>query len=276
MTRLLRYGSLAGFGNWVVDNPVEYYTNQGGDVEHTKQVGLDIQKVQPWDSVFVKTDLLPQTFNKLAQINVPWHLITGNSDLTVNKDLANAMLSLPNIVSWTGNNLPKYNNKNLQVPIGIASSGVNSPNTFLSLPEKSLCPRPIQMCLTPLGNTHPDRQEIKNWLQKNCYHVESHLNWQGYQDVVAVSKFSICPRGNGIDTHRVMEAILLGAVPVVMSCCLDEMYNHMQCKIIYSWQDLLQAESWPVVVPNPKLATFDYWFDKFEHHKIVCQNDFTI
>lgn len=39
------------------------------------------------------------------------------------------------------------------------------------------------------------------------------------------SKFVLCPRGKGIDTHRFYETVLMGAIPIVETSSLDLIYN---------------------------------------------------
>jgi hypothetical protein len=48
----------------------------------------------------------------------------------------------------------------------------------------------------------------------------------------------ICPRGNGIDTHRVWEALYLGVVPVVQRSSLDALYGPLPVLIIESFENL--------------------------------------
>ena len=268
--RLLRYNSLTAFADWIIDHPDSYYLNQGGDIAHTKSVGLDYTRVSAFESVFVKTDLLPTVLNDLAKISVPWHLLTGNSDLNIQNNNADFLLNLENLVTWSGNNLKKFHDKCLAIPIGIANTGRLSPNTFNTLPEQNII-RPIKMCLTPLSDTHVERNHVRDWLQKNCYTVQGHLSWQDYKDIVSVSQFSVCPRGNGLDTHRVMESIILGALPVVRDSYLNEMYNKMGCKIINEWNDLYHVDFWNYSPPDQKYATFDYWLQEFYKHKTFWQ-----
>ena len=52
------------------------------------------------------------------------------------------------------------------------------------------------------------------------------------------SKYILCPAGTGIDTHRVYEAILLGAIPIVRSSPLDPLYSTMPIRIVKEWKDV--------------------------------------
>jgi hypothetical protein len=42
---------------------------------------------------------------------------------------------------------------------------------------------------------------------------------------ISKHKFVVCQRGNGVDTHRVCEVLLMGSVPVIEHSGLDDMYS---------------------------------------------------
>ena len=51
-------------------------------------------------------------------------------------------------------------------------------------------------------------------------------------------KAGLAPKGNGMDTHRVWEMLLLGMIPVVKSGPLDSMYQRVPAVIVHDWGDL--------------------------------------
>lgn len=51
------------------------------------------------------------------------------------------------------------------------------------------------------------------------------------------SKFVVCPEGSGIDSHRVYEAILCGATPVVLRNGLSPLYQKLPVCIVNNWSD---------------------------------------
>jgi len=54
--------------------------------------------------------------------------------------------------------------------------------------------------------------------------------------------FCLCPEGYGIDTHRVWEAIIIGAIPVLKSSSLDNMYNKFPVIIVKNWKDVTKSK----------------------------------
>lgn len=59
------------------------------------------------------------------------------------------------------------------------------------------------------------------------------------------SKFVLCPRGVGVDTHRIYEALACGATPVVLHSSLDSFYKTLPICIVATWGD-------PFYVPEGK------------------------
>jgi len=55
----------------------------------------------------------------------------------------------------------------------------------------------------------------------------------------------VCPAGNGLDTHRFYETLLMGALPVVLKHSYsDRLARHLElpCIAISSWRDLLKID----------------------------------
>ena len=58
-----------------------------------------------------------------------------------------------------------------------------------------------------------------------------------YYDDLCHSKFVLCPEGKGIDTHRIYEALICGATPVVLQSTLNHLYEKLPICILNSWTD---------------------------------------
>ncbi len=100
--------------------------------------------------------------------------------------------------------------------------------------------------------------------------VESEYSIQGRRKFcldVANSDFVICPRGNGVDTHRFWEALYLGSIPIVLKDPhLSSFTSQLPCLELENWGQLsntsfleesyyrLRAMQW-----DPRLLTADHW-----------------
>jgi len=61
-------------------------------------------------------------------------------------------------------------------------------------------------------------------------------------DKTLESKFALCPRGYGVDTHRFYECIYLGCVPIVLrtNTVFDRLYREFPCLVVERWADVTE------------------------------------
>jgi len=78
-------------------------------------------------------------------------------------------------------------------------------------------------------------------------------------------RFVLCPRGNGVDTHRLWETLYMGSIPIVKRHCALEEFTDLPILWIHDWaeitEDLLKKEydrithtTW-----NMDKLRFSYW-----------------
>ena len=84
-------------------------------------------------------------------------------------------------------------------------------------------------------------------------------------DRLSTYEFCICPEGNGVDTHRLWEAIYLQCIPIVVKTpfndLIKEKYN-LNMIILNSWDEL----------DITKLNYSEYIFDEKYFDKIIMNN----
>jgi hypothetical protein len=69
-------------------------------------------------------------------------------------------------------------------------------------------------------------------------------------DKTLESRYALCPRGFGVDTHRFYECIYLGCVPIVVRThtVFDRLYTAYPCLVVERWEDVtdhLLEQSYP-------------------------------
>lgn len=79
-------------------------------------------------------------------------------------------------------------------------------------------------------------EKIKN--NANIYFLDKALPRNNLWDLKRKYTFSICPIGNGMDTHRVWEDLYLGVIPIVRSTPLDKLYQMFPIVIIKNWDEI--------------------------------------
>ena len=61
-------------------------------------------------------------------------------------------------------------------------------------------------------------------------------------DKTLESRYALCPRGYGVDTHRFYECIYLGCVPIVLrtNTVFDRLYAAFPCLVVERWADVTE------------------------------------
>jgi hypothetical protein len=148
-------------------------------------------------------------------------LITGHSDFPITDDIA----SRYNFKNWWS-----INSQSLRVngiPLGITNDCDDSPihriygNTDIMKNALDI-PRTIQnrVYLNFSVNTHPSRRVV--------YHMFKDFSWVTVGEQIQTldgrfkflqdvrnHEFVLCPRGNGVDTHRLWETLYMDSIPIV-------------------------------------------------------------
>lgn len=229
----------------------------------TCHYGFSPKKVKPKDIVFVEGALLEIYFKEYHnKIRHPYILITHNADHSCPRNFFD-YLNDPKIIIWFASN-PDYTHKKLiPIPIGLSNrhwphsrynhSKINiKQNNFLRrklntqylhklLFRKS---RPYLLYVNFDWTTNPTiRKPIYN---KFYEEAESYITkkqnrvYDDYLEDIINSKFTLCPPGNGLDCHRMWEAMWLGSIPVMISTTLDPLFEDLPVIIVKNWSQVSQ------------------------------------
>jgi hypothetical protein len=52
----------------------------------------------------------------------------------------------------------------------------------------------------------------------------------------------ICPRGNGLDTHRAWETLYMGRLPILQHSALDPLWEDLPALLLNNWTMLMDSE----------------------------------
>lgn len=64
--------------------------------------------------------------------------------------------------------------------------------------------------------------------------------FEEYLQDMAQAKFTIAPRGAGLDTYRLWEALYVGSIPIVKTSSLDSLYEGLPILIVNDWSDVTE------------------------------------
>ena len=66
------------------------------------------------------------------------------------------------------------------------------------------------------------------------------MDYESYLKTLSTYKYSISPKGNGIDCHRTWEALYLNCIPIVESNSINELYEDLPVIIIEDWNNITE------------------------------------
>lgn len=189
--------------------------------------------------IFVAGNDFEDLLSKLDSFPLSKVIIVGNSD----RDWKNFSFVLPPRIKriYLQNN---YVDSPLiySLPIGLENRklGVNG---LISNFKKAIknqqrieicCEKPL---LTQISPTHEGREELLSKVDAFHY-IEKRLSPDDYLKQLSRHNFIICPRGNGVDTHRFWESLYLNAYPVVLKSAWSQLIRE-QLGV-----PLIEVESW--------------------------------
>lgn len=199
--------------------------------------------------IFCKTDNVIKLFDLLRDENEiqDIKLITHESDYEIDERLFSLK---PNCISkWYALNVNYKHEDLIPIPIGLANDYCPITLKYQDIVKKGT-PKKL-LYINHRVSTYPkDRKWIYEHFQTNewCTVDEPDLSLEQYKKRLDNHKFILCPRGNGIDTHRLWESLYHGIIPIV------------EYRIQYEHLDNLPA----IVVNSFKEITEDYLNEKIK------------
>ena len=194
--------------------------------DKVRTVESSLSRIKQSDIVFVKTDLIADFFLRIfPRIKVGIILVTQNSDYSADYF---PQIEDKRLIVWFGQNPSFVHRKLISAPIGLENPH-HSPSKLefvRKIDEESLIPwedRKYLLYVSFNPSTNPAARERLLSFFKNFEGVliaNKRVSFQEFMQNTGNSKFMLCPRGNGLDTHRFYETILMSAIPVVENSTL--------------------------------------------------------
>lgn len=187
---------------------------------------IDNIRLATADIIYCKTDYIKRLFAQVQQYNKRYILITGMADKPIH------LQPWPdNIVRWYAVNALAPNT--IPIPLGTENHKGKSKGGYT---DHAWLYNNIDMLRdTPKKNilycnwSNKTNVRVRSGLTKKLKHlplqVDSGLPYYEYCRRMAGCKYVACPAGNGIDTHRVWEALYLGCIPIVQCSRVFDTYQ---------------------------------------------------
>ncbi len=175
-------------------------------------------------TVFCKIDRIWECFGRLVRTNRRVVLVTGQGDHPVDaKRLGEAPA---NIHAWFGSNALVDDARVRPLPLGLGAqdSPVTLRATDIAAGLEDDRPRANWLYVNFRPDTNPQvRGPVYERFQKlsseewvTFQPPAGHGDNGAYLDALLTHRFVLSPPGNGIDTHRMWEALYAGAIPIVL------------------------------------------------------------
>jgi len=204
-------------------------------------------KVNNQDIVFVKTDYLEYFFEKMfPKLPDDIKLITHNSDYEISNKYIDIIQKSK--ITWFAQNLTIDSNEfNMfkPIPIGLENRSYLKNGKLSHFKKKNLFngEKLTKIYCSFNFSTNKNRIYIFNLVKDHDEIVFSRFK-DHKRFVYDLSKyqFNLCPEGNGIDTHRLWESLMLGVIPIVKKNNFIKNLSHhnIPMLVLEEWTDLLK------------------------------------
>jgi hypothetical protein len=199
--------------------------------------------VKAGDIVFVRTPAA--FFEKIhPQIKHPYILITHGDVNDSFRPAFSAYLEDKKIIAWFGIHPEKTTHpKFIPIPLGIVGHKAHYDKReslnefFIRLRTATVKDKLVYMNFE--DSHRADRKMCRQLFAEESFClVGDRKPFMDYLSEMARCKFTLSPKGIGIDCYRTWEALLAGSIPVVTSSQLDPLYKELPILVIEDWNQL--------------------------------------
>jgi hypothetical protein len=216
-----------------------------------------------WDNpsiIFCYSDWIDIFSTKLHLLKNPFVFITHNSDCNItSNESCLKILENPKIIQWYAQNVCISHSKLQFLPIGIANRQWQHGSLFVDFYkgldiESLVSNKKYDVYFNfQIGTNSSKRQPCYDALSKRLEFLPGISEFDNFSRL-AQYKFCICPEGNGVDTHRLWEALYLKCVPIVLDTPFIRIIQsqaNLPLVIINCWEDFRMEDL-------PPYESFDF------------------
>ena len=247
-----------------------------------KENTFDPEAINKKSIIFVIISKLKDFFeNYHPKIRFPYILITHNHFSGAPAELSN-FLEDEKIIHWFTKNPTIINHPKLTgIPIGIPNNYLErgNPIIFSSVRNLKISKRFTIYMNFSIDTSPEERTKVYELFADNKFVLSKQptLSIDEYLIDLKLSKFSLSPRGMGLDCHRTWEAILMGCIPIVLTSALDPIFQDLPVLIVKKWEDCNEDCLYKFLNQKKQFKLqkiyIDYWLnlimDKFNASSII-------
>jgi hypothetical protein len=246
----------------------------------------DLKLIPSGSSVYCKIDRVLAFFEKIRLTRKRFVLVTGEGDLPCDEFRQKYMPA--NVVRWFATNVTHPHPRVTALPLGLGS--LKDPVTLLAdqivseryklLPIKkwlyvNFRPHTNPSVRQPVHDHFKRLSESESWItMENCELLGG--NDEFLQNLLT-HRFVLCPPGNGVDTHRMWESLVAGAIPVVLRSLAMEPFKELPILFVDGYEEVTlgmlekAARSMsPATLEEPLLQS-SFWLKKINQESSVLK-----
>jgi len=247
---------------------------------------LDLIKMGDRSIVFTTPFYAKALFEVLGDFRRQFIVITHNGDNEVNdlgvgymdgrgNYIATDKFGIPdNIIRWYATNVNTAHNKVEAIPSGLENNkwqpDARKKERML---EKLSTVREIRnIAYVDFSTTWNvgERKHIYNLLEDKPWVTlfRDGANFGRFLDNVYSHRFVVCPRGNGIATHREWETLYMGSIPIQKRDLNNRFFVDLPICFVEDWEEVTESfldseyERISKMEWNKEMLTFEYWRNK--------------
>lgn len=207
---------------------------------YNPQLADFIPAIQDNDLIFLNLDYIKYFIMYLQKYrNVPkFNLIVHNSDQPFDNDKFYSISLYTNRIYAI--NTTCFNTSIVRtIPLGFVDT-TSKPHMILKAISSQAMDKSIFMYMNfSIATNRAERQRCFDMLKDKSYIIkESDLPPAQFYKQMRRSKYIISPDGTGYDCHRVYEAILFDAIPIIKKNPLSEFYKNLPIVIVRDWDEI--------------------------------------
>ena len=237
---------------------------------------------------------IPDFVKILPKINVPFKLLTNNSDSTIPDDYKESqqILEHPLLIKWFAQNCIGNHEKLVKIPIGLdyhsmrpskkrniwdppkkhkygwgyESYATQQESDIISFNKTPFWNRKVkayanfQYALKTAFGEKRYVQDRRDAMKIPSELVDYEQTWV-YRNVcwehMSRYAFVISPQGNGLDCHRTWEVLCLGSIPIVKTSGLNSLFDDLPVWIVGDWSEVTE-ENMIKKIEEFKTKIFNY------------------
>jgi hypothetical protein len=207
---------------------------------------ISIERRQPRAaaSIYCKVDHLAGLFDCVRKVRNRLVLVSSESDRPISREFFQRCP--PQIAHWFSTNIEIKNERLSTLPLGLANSycGITLKASHIAANSRPFTERSNWLFVNFRTITNPGVREpvmhhfqtIRNedWVTVQ----EGGLGFEDYLDEMTSHRFAVCPPGNGIDTHRLWEALYCRTIPVAIGTPAMDAFRDLPILFVEDFRQL--------------------------------------